>query len=246
MAIGESELLSRAGDLGLSSHLNFIRRVLRPAVTILRDERPLEVGQSRFGGIPDLPAGATWPTHDDGPYRFLGQLNFTELPENRGFLPKTGLLSLFVADDPSGESEYFWGDAGYISAVWLPDSSTVEPIRSPFSDQEQPGTALSFRSTLDIPYDAEQVDDWPFDEAGSDAFRALRTSLHASDDYLLGYPSHCSLAYDPTPPGSLPFLTLGSDESLDWCWHDGDKLMVFIDSDRLRAKDFSELLADAG
>ena len=66
-------------------------------------------------------------------------------------------------------------------------------------------------------------------------------------DYLLGYPSHYSLGYNPTPgPEWEALLTLHSHDDLDWQWGDADKLMVFIETHRLAACDFSQLKVDAG
>ena len=66
-------------------------------------------------------------------------------------------------------------------------------------------------------------------------------------DYLLGYPSYYSLGYDPTPgPEWIALLTLNSWRALDWCWGDGNKLMVFIERARLAARDFSKLKTEAG
>ena len=44
----------------------------------------------------------------------------------------------------------------------------------------------------------------------------------------------------------MSLITLMSNSELDWCWHDGDKLMVFIEKDKLLNKDFSCLKSDAG
>ncbi|MGL4422095.1 MAG: hypothetical protein ACRCZF_15615 [Gemmataceae bacterium] len=41
-------------------------------------------------------------------------------------------------------------------------------------------------------------------------------------------------------------LTLNSDDDLEWSWHDGDWLMTFIEEQRLRAGDFSQIRSDAG
>ena len=66
------------------------------------------------------------------------------------------------------------------------------------------------------------------------------------EDYMLGYPSSCSLAYDPTPKGDwMSLLTLRSHDKFDWCWHD-DNLMIFIEKDKLKNADFSNLKTDAG
>lgn len=64
---------------------------------------------------------------------------------------------------------------------------------------------------------------------------------------LLGYPSHYSLSYDPTPgPQWVSLLALHSHDAFEWCWHGGDKLMVFIEQDGLAARDFGALQCDAG
>ena len=65
--------------------------------------------------------------------------------------------------------------------------------------------------------------------------------------YLLGYPGVSTLAYDPTPgPGWTSLLTLTSMKELDWCWHDGDFLHIFIERERLARADFTRLASDAG
>ncbi|MBK6691765.1 MAG: DUF1963 domain-containing protein [Myxococcales bacterium] len=76
---------------------------------------------------------------------------------------------------------------------------------------------------------------------------ALRPPRCRHTDHLLGYPSHYSLGYDPTPgPEWVSLLTLHSHDALEWCWQDGNKLMVFIERERLAARDFSALKCDAG
>ncbi len=63
----------------------------------------------------------------------------------------------------------------------------------------------------------------------------------------MGYPHNNTLAFDPTPgPGWRSLLTLGSDDDLEWCWHDGDWLVTFIEETRLRAGDFSLIKSVAG
>jgi hypothetical protein len=59
----------------------------------------LKIGQSRFGGVPDLPPHTEWPTRDDRPLAFLAQINLTEIAA--AALPGTGWL-LFFYDCFSG------------------------------------------------------------------------------------------------------------------------------------------------
>jgi hypothetical protein len=240
------ELLARSE---LAGHRPYLEHLIRPAVDVLRSDTPSVTGTSRFGGSPDLPRRAEWPMHERGPYRFLAQINFAEIPGSGLDLPVSGLLSLFVADDPSGEGkiDLFWQDEGYVNALLTPPGADLVPLRPPESVNAGGTTAIRFRPTIDIPYDEYQVDGWPFDEHEIEVYRALRDSLHEGDDYLLGYPSHCSLAYEPTPtPGWRSLLTVFSYDDLEWCWHDGDALMIFIEQSRLQSGDFSCLKADAG
>jgi len=60
------------------------------------------VGNTRFGGDPDLPVGMDWPIdpESDSPRyaNFIGQINFAEVPRlpDDDVLPSAGLLYLFV------------------------------------------------------------------------------------------------------------------------------------------------------
>nr|WP_278246547.1 YwqG family protein [Clostridium lundense] len=221
--------------------------VIRPAIDILKNEdSEPHLGCSRFGGAPDLPVGSEWPTYNMKPYRFLGQINFSEITSAETDLPKSGLLSLFVMDDFEEEYDLETWEEGYIHAIFTPDTTNLETIVSPNSIVGK-STVIEFSPTIDIPYDEYQVKNWPFTEEENDIYSEIRESLHKSSDYLLGYPSHCTLAYDPTPGTEwISLLTISSDDDLEWYWHDGDKLMIFIKWEHLKNLDFSSLKADAG
>ena len=57
-----------------------------------------ELGASRFGGWPDLPAGTEWPAWRQRPMAFLGQINLAEAAaaQPQLMLRKSGLLSFFL------------------------------------------------------------------------------------------------------------------------------------------------------
>ena len=58
------------------------------------------VGNSRYGGVPDLPASIPWPHLLDGYLNFLMQINLREIPSICGnTLPKSGMLYFFLASD---------------------------------------------------------------------------------------------------------------------------------------------------
>lgn len=251
-----AELMRRVDASRLASRRDWFRRWWRPAIDITRSVARSGPGASRFGGAPDLQASEDWPRHEKGPYRFLAQIDLAELTairESFGVpwgetLPSAGLLSLFVADDPTGEidpkCETFWGDPRYaIARLSPPGARRVSRQPPPEVDFGEP-VGIAFAPAIDIPFDRYQVPDWPFTPEESDEYENLRTLLHGPD-YLFGYPAHCSLGYDPTPAGQIPLLSLAGNDEQSWEWHDGDRLMLFFDRGAPRIGTFS-LGADAG
>ena len=224
----------------LASHIEFLGSLAKPSVDIALGDMPAAPDTSRFGGHPYVPAGFEWPSHPEGEYRFLGQFNFAEIDNAPDVLPRAGLLALFYAYDEDGE--IFWGDDGYVLGYYWDDTSDHILIESPV-DAPSP-LQLRFEVGVDIPRSPYMRDDWPF---GEDALYDLIDALEPASEYLLGYPSFTSLSYDPTPgPEWMSLLTVHSLHQFDWIWHDGDKLMVFIESENLAAGDFNHLKTDAG
>ncbi|WP_257666733.1 DUF1963 domain-containing protein [Parapedobacter tibetensis] len=60
-------------------------------------------GNTRFGGLPDLPKGIAYPTFtshkgDLSGYQFIAQLNCEELAPYQSYLPREGMLYFFITD----------------------------------------------------------------------------------------------------------------------------------------------------
>ena len=251
------DFVKMIGKSKIASHNDFLMKHLGPAVEIILNKNAKTyLGCSHFGGTPDLPIGTKFPTYKKNkkvyPYRFIGQINFSDIPPTETDIPKKGLLSLFVADYIDDDS-LWWGEKGYVHAIYTTDLTNLENISSPhgypFTDTNS--VLIEFRPTFDFPFDEYQVKDFPVDSVNYgtdeyDEYHKIRNSLHG-ENYLLGYPSHCSLAYNPTPKGDwISLLTLNSDDNFKWCWHDGDYLMVFIKKEDLKKLNFSNLASDAG
>ena len=61
----------------------------------------MTVYQSKFGGVPYLPAGFPYPQsklHPEQPLRLLAQLNFAEMP-HLGDFPEAGILQIYIEPD---------------------------------------------------------------------------------------------------------------------------------------------------
>ncbi len=223
----------------LHAHRDYLHGIARPSVTVRIDAQGPTGHQSRFGGQPLVAPGFQWPRHPLGEYCFLGHIDFAEITDRPPDLPGSGVLALFHAQDEEGE--VFWGDPDYVLGYYWPDPSVLVPMASPHGPPP-PARRIHLHGALDLPRHRELRQDWPFDV---DLLVELGQTL--PDDYLLGHPSHYSLGYDPTPgPAWCALLTVHSHDAFHWCWHDGDKLMVFIERERLAARDFSRLKADAG
>lgn len=230
-----------SGVEAVAPHSDFIVSLAKPCVHIRLSDDPIKESGSRFGGHPYLPPDFQWPEHEDGEYRFLGQINFAEIVDRPASLPESGLLAIFYAFDEDGE--IFWGDDGYVLGYYWPTVDGHSTFDSPTEDVPD-SVAIELTGGIDIPRHQDLRSDWPFD---ADALYELTDALELGSEYLLGYPSFTSLAYDPTPEGDwISLLTVHSLDEFDWCWHDGDKLMVFIEAGKLAKKDFSNLKSDAG
>ena len=224
----------------LSPHKEFLKRLAISSVDIkITLDEPADA-ESRFSGIPMVPDGFSWPVHPDGEYRFLGQINFSEILNRPAELPSFGLLSLFYAYNQ--EQSIFWGDDGYIIGYYWP---RIEKLSlSLHIANVSPARKIVLVGGVEIPRDEIIMGASPL---GKYALDDLCDVVNECRDYMLGYPSSCTLCYDPTPEGDwISLLTLSSYDEFDWCWHDGDRLMVFIERERLAMQDFSYLKADAG
>ncbi|WP_417505721.1 YwqG family protein [Marinomonas gallaica] len=227
-------------DEELSPHRGYLESIIKPSVDIFFSDDEAKDYESRFGGTPLVSKDFMWPTHEEGEYRFLGQINFSEISNCPEQLPKSGLLLLFYAYDEDGE--IFWGDDGYVVGYFYPqitDLTLYEQARSNLKTKK-----ILFSNGIEIPRHEDLRKDWPFD---TEALYDLPDLEGYHEDYMLGYPSFCTLAYDPTPSDDwISLLTLTSYDEFEWCWHDGDKLMIFIEKEKLKNADFSSLKTDAG
>jgi uncharacterized protein YwqG len=233
------ELVNNHPDASL--HKEYFLSLAKPSVTISITQDSPQRLQSKFGGQPEVPEDFQWPLHKSGYYVFIGQINFSEIVDSPPNLPQSGMLSLFYAQDDT--DEIFWGDEGYILGYYWDEIAALKVKKAPHK-RVQKQKRIKLVGSIDIPRHEDLRDDWPIPY---EDIENLLEDAQLSSDYLLGYPSFYSLAYDPTPNNEwCSLLTLDSHDQFDWCWHDADKLMVFIEKSKLEMRDFSSLKADAG
>jgi uncharacterized protein YwqG len=242
-----TDLASYLTELDLDEHRDFLSSLARPSVEIVATDVPVFNGCSKFGGLPDLPGNFEWPHHKLGPCRFIGQLNLADIPQGPHGLPIGGLLSFFYAFDEDGAS--FWRDPDFIRAYRFTDVGALKPTEVPAAVRLGATRTVKFQLGVDVPSwpFKKSAKNWPISQSQRDDYWELRLRIHSSGQYLLGYPFNTTLAYDPTPgPEWRSLLTLSSNNQFEWCWHDGGRLVTFIEEQRLRVGDFSHIKADAG
>ncbi len=69
------------------------------------DEDYTQLGNSRLGGLPDLPEDVNYPYNEEGYYDLLCQINFAEFDNKLGKLPVNGILYIF--NGYPSENDYF-------------------------------------------------------------------------------------------------------------------------------------------
>lgn len=229
-------------------HRDFLLKIAKPSIELSSSPDSTGFGCSKFGGEPDLPASFEWPVHSLGFYRFIGQIDLSELPRAHESVPSKGLLLFFYAHDEAGEA--FWGDPDFIKVFHFEMNDEIRSVSPPVEVAFGAASGIRFEAGFDLPSwprnDLEK-ERWPIEASKRDAYWDLRCALHPGIGHLFGFPFNTTLAYDPTPgPEWVSLITLSSEDAFDWCWHDGDWLVAFIESDRLRQGDFSVIKADAG
>ena len=175
-------------------------------------ESSCTVGCTKFGGVPDVPDGFTWPvfetnTYEDEqvkprPLAFLAQFNCAELKklDKDRLLPHTGLLSFFY----ELESQR-WGfdpkDKGCAKVFWFPDIENLSPAVFPEnleSDFRLPAINITMCKEKSFPDYEDFTCQMEFDERQRDLpyeyFASLQYELEIDQEMdncskLLGWPN---------------------------------------------------------
>ena len=106
---------------------------------------------SRFGGTPLAPPDWQWPTIEDEPLLFVGQINCAELRGLPGseLLPPSGLLAFFGDYDAVNGADRF----GSVGVYHWPDVDRLVPARARVDPLEVfPPCALAPRPILELPH----------------------------------------------------------------------------------------------
>lgn len=190
----------------LDDHRDLILGGLRRAVRLKPGKpvkRRLPTGTSKFGGEPDLPEDAQWPTFGGRPLHFLAQLNLADLPPHHiatADLPRKGLLSFWYDTQGDRAMRAFNHD----SARWQAHYSTKAIERRSFPEHDEskydigepwrpfPERRVTMKASLTLSEDAEHELSNRLWKAGNDDERQfhLQAALEGQDIYDHSDPGH--------------------------------------------------------
>lgn len=233
---GLQQLSSSLDDLILPS----IRLSTNPSY-----ETAIQHGQSRFGGMPDLPAGVAWPELNGAPMAFVAQIQLADAhaADATSPLPANGVLSFFYdasqqtfGSDPRDRNGfktlYFTQPASELKRTDTPTSLPAEARSRVCSVGFSVELTLPLRPNLEITSLQWSADDQRRYDAALEQLTSGQTHpIHR----LLGHPDtiqddmrlQCQLAAngvaDPSSePDKVAQLTPGAN---DWI------LLLQVDSD---------------
>ncbi|MGI1659462.1 MAG: YwqG family protein [Desulfitobacterium sp.] len=103
------------------------------------EDEQIQIGESKMGGVPDLPAEVSWPMWRGIPLAFICQINLNEFRpfDEEKLLPSEGMLYFFYEaneqpwgfdplDKGSTRVIYYSGDTSALFRVTLPDNLPAE------------------------------------------------------------------------------------------------------------------------
>ena len=123
-------ILSALSTAGLSRIQADVQKLLQESIRLTLhplNDSSTPPGVSRMGGVPDLPAGVTWPAWKNAPLSFVAQVNLADLANFAPALdlPKSGVLSFFydAAQETYGADP---ADRGGWQVLYFPPAAEKE------------------------------------------------------------------------------------------------------------------------
>jgi uncharacterized protein YwqG/predicted DNA-binding protein (MmcQ/YjbR family) len=270
-----TDQLARLIDLHQLAHrANEIRDLVTPAIllkTSQTEETALQPGQTKLGGLPDLPSAWAWPVVDDLPLAFLGQINLAEIPPSvpRRELPDHGMLYFFSIcswqlEDGDLSPLIPWEDFYAHPAKWSRVLYfTGEP--TDLSRHAKPAdvdmrifqsASVEFQAIPSLPRASDYTRDpvvgalnWTSEEY--ERFNDLYFDFSDVCRKNWGYPArHQLLGYAAViqnavaRPGTRLLCQIESDDEMDVMWGDGGTIYFTITDADLKHQIFSHVEAD--
>jgi len=228
-------------------------------------QKDVQIWQSKFGGMPFLPNGVEYPKNKAGkPLYLLAQINFEEVPAIENF-PQKGILQFYIADDdlygmdfdnPSEQNgfkvlyfadidkENFQRDLPMVEAELTPLGKSIETHQLTFEIAEEyvglndANLEIALGDRLEefneiIEANEYKIADWFSDE--------VRNAGHKIGGYA-DFTQEDPRKYDEEKFKKYNTLLFQMDSQGGICWGDMGVGNFFIDVEKLKKLDFSDVL----
>ena len=120
-------LEERIKELNWEISKQYITELIEPSIRISTiEDLNLMLGSSKFGGLPDLSTNIEWPTINEKPLAFLGQINFDELETSK--LVPSKLRNKIVAFFISCYEEHYRGTNPIIHKTIISETTDLNKI----------------------------------------------------------------------------------------------------------------------
>jgi uncharacterized protein YwqG len=213
-------------------------------------------GHHRFGGLPDLPAGTTYPSFKDyeGNERglqFLAQINCGDISHLQDYLPRTGMLYFFIEDQEQemGPKVIYYEGNDLQSAKDLDiDEDYIweqNGIYTPFKADagKYPSIPFLYNSRDRYPElsDADEMDDEVeklYNSLTKDAVHAMNSFVFKQHDTP---EMEAVNAKKGKPDEWMVLLRVSSDSNTGFSFWDAGEIYFVIHKSDLGKKDFSNV-----
>lgn len=226
---------------------DYFDRLAQRAVYLLPkrvDERKLELGVTKLGGHPELPAKTTWPRVEGEPLTFVAQINLREVAPllPKGVLPPSGLLSFFLTNDPNGAAGY----CEHARVIYTPSRAKLvrHEVPDDFVDVIFQAASVKLHATLSLPS--------PSNRHVTKLLKGDKLSRYQNQVFdtppglpqLLGFRCH---GYDAEEPASSQMLLqLTGDDQTEMEFGDVEFLSFFIHEKKLAEREFGKVWPKIG
>ncbi|UPK67444.1 DUF1963 domain-containing protein [Chitinophaga filiformis] len=239
----------------------YTRRSIALETTV--EDTYTEKGNHRFGGLPDLPPGLSYPSFIDAyaqerGLQFIAQINCAAIAPLQDYLPRTGMLYFFVRDlqdqeEMGPEVLYYDGD---ISQLQSAKDLDIEPafiyddqgIYRPFRVKagKYPDIPVMYNTRMRYPALADMEDMYEETEKLKNGFKASSVNpMHSMNSHV--FKQHdtpemeAANAKKGKPEEWMVLLRVGSDNNPGFQFWDAGEIYFVIHKSDLEKKDFSNV-----
>ncbi|MBO4581806.1 MAG: DUF1963 domain-containing protein [Bacteroidales bacterium] len=199
-------------------------------VYVSEKDDPIPAGTSKIGGYPDMDN----ISGDNIRSLFLAQINCAECKHE--YMPGQGMLYFFIDAVKMQQGAEDMVQCVYVRQPGKSERNATIGVPPLFE-----ACRIHFFNAVSLPeYESEWAEN-TFEDYKKSAYFKLCNVNQCSK--MFGYPMGISSVFDMEDGKTTLLLQLDSDESKNMLWGESGRLYVFIDTDKLKSCDFSQVRA---